>query len=231
MSDAVCNTYASFGIRPDILRTSYIGTRDAAQWEHTEPKPRRADGMLHLAFLGYMRRDKGFFFLLNALEGIPDTLLSRVKLTIAARAVDTQTMERIKALSLRLNKLTHFDGYNRDTLDTVLEGVDAGLIPVLWRDNLPQVALEMHARHIPLITADLGGAQELGGPGLTFAAGDAAALRARIVAMLNGNFDHETYWSQARAPLGVSDHIDALMALYGESRDFTKSQSSQGVDT
>ena len=47
----------------------------------------------------------------------------------------------------------------------------SGVVPVLWHDNLPQVAIEMHARHIPLLTSDMGGAQELGNcPEMVFAA-------------------------------------------------------------
>ena len=80
-----------------------------------------------------------------------------------------------------------------------------GLVPPLWADSLPQVAIEMHSRHIPLLGSDMGGARELAGcDAMVFAAGDAAALRARLAALVAGEVDMDAYWRGARAP-GVSD--------------------------
>jgi hypothetical protein len=89
-------------------------------------------------------------------------------------------------------------------------------VPVLWHDNLPQVAIEMHARHIPILTSDMGGAQELGNcPEMVFAAGDTTDFHARIAALLAGRIDMERYWENARAPVTMAEHMAALGDHYG----------------
>jgi glycosyltransferase involved in cell wall biosynthesis len=218
VSDAVRQVAVAFGLAPEILHTSYIGTEAAAEFPRTHPKPQlpRMDGTLKLAYLGYMRRDKAFYFLLNALEALPDAVKHRLHLTIAARDAGDGSGKRLHALGQDLASLSYHDGYSASDLDTLLGDVDLGLVPVLWRDNLPQVAIEMHARHIPLITSDLGGARELSGsPTLTFPAGDTAAFQARLTAALNGEINLKDYWHTARPPVTMAQHLAALREVYG----------------
>lgn len=222
VSDAVRDLAVSFGIDPDIAVTSYIGTQQAQAFEQTAPRPvpARDDGTLTLAYLGYMRHDKGFFFLLEALEDMPAALAARLRLVVAARKGDPVTMSRLAVLSGRLAELRYANGYTHDNLDDLLADVDVGLVPVLWHDNLPQVAIEMHARHIPLLCADLGGAQELAGcPDMIFKARDAAAFETRLRAILDGQVDFDAYWQGARAPVSMEGHVADLLEVYrGQGR-------------
>ena len=96
-----------------------------------------------MAYLGYMRQDKGFFFLLESLFSIPDAMAARMSVTIAAPIREAAPIERLRGLAHRFRAVRVFDGYTHATLDKVLEGVNLGLVPVLWEDNLPQVAIEM----------------------------------------------------------------------------------------
>lgn len=220
VSDAVGRIAAHHGVDRGLLQTSYIGTAEAACFQRTQPKPSlvKPDGTLTLAYLGYMRRDKGFFFLLNALEALPEPLAKRIRLVVAARDIRDGTLDRLSDLRAHLAGLDYADGYTHDGLDELLEHVDLGVIPVLWNDNLPQVAIEMHARHIPLLTSDLGGAQELSGCAqMVFPAGDIAALHERLQAILDGQIDLDAYWAGARAPVSMPQHLSELRAVYGES--------------
>ena len=185
-------------------------------WRGRVPGPTPGpDGMLRLAYLGYMRRDKGFWFMLEALEALDDTLLARVQLVVAARRGPAEAMARLETLRPRLAELAYHDGYVRDDLDRLLAGVDIGLVPVLWHDNLPQVAIEMHARHIPLLTADMGGARELGrDPAMVFPAGDTGAFQARITALLAGEVDFTAYWAGAMPPVTMPSHVADLKGHY-----------------
>ena len=177
-----------------------------------------------------MRRDKGFFFLLDALEALPDALLARLGLVVAARRGPPEAMARLAALKPRLAQLIHHDGYTHDTLDESLAPVDIGLVPVMWYDNLPQVAIELHARHLPLLCAALGGAPERADcEAMTFPAGDSAAFRARIEASLAGDIDFDAYWEGAQAPVSMEEHITELLEIY-RSRAATKGLSYQGTD-
>lgn len=218
VSDRVREIAAGFGLDPARLHTSYIGTREAARWHETQPRPTllEADGTLHLAYLGYMRADKGFFFLLDALEALPAPMAARLRLTIAARRGPPEIMARIDALAPRLAALRYQDGYSHAGLNALLDGVGLGLVPVLWEDNLPQVAIEMHARHIPLLCADRGGAQELGRcTALTFRAGDAGDFERALHAVFDGEVDLAAYWQGAMPPVEMDGHLAQLRPFYG----------------
>ena len=217
VSDRVGVVARKFGIAPALIRTSYIGTKHAEKYAQTQASPSltKEDGTLTLAYLGYMRRDKGFFFLLDTLEQMPTDVAGRINVVICSRLVDQHTMDRITALSDRFASVLFADGYAHDQLDDLLSGVDLGVIPVLWEDNLPQVAIEMHARHIPLLTSDLGGAQELGNtPEFVFKAGDSDDFTAKITAMLDGEIWLQDYWENAMAPYSMEDHLADLSAVY-----------------
>ncbi|PZX13496.1 glycosyltransferase involved in cell wall biosynthesis [Palleronia aestuarii] len=217
VSERVSRIAADHGVDPARIRTSYIGTREAAKFAATAPRgPLPPEGRpLHLAYLGYMRRDKGFFFLLDALDAMDADLARRLHLTVAARTGPAEAMARMRATGARLGGLTHHDGYTHAGLDTLLADVDAGLVPVLWEDNLPQVAIEMHARHIPLLTSDRGGARELANcPDMVFRAGDAESFAERIAALLEGRIDMDAYWAGARAPTSMEAHLDQLLEIY-----------------
>lgn len=216
VSDRVRQIAVHHGVREDIAHTSYIGTAHSDYFARTQPRAnvRNEDGTLNLAYLGYMRADKGFPFLLDALEALPQALAARLHLTVAAMAGDANMMRRMKALGPKLASLTHVDGYTADGLDALLSGVGLGLIPVMWEDNLPQVAIEMHARHIPLLTSDLGGASELGGGALVHRAGDTTDFAARIEDVLEGRIDWAAYWAGALAPLSMAEHLEDLRRHY-----------------
>ena len=67
VSRRVKEIFASYGVDPQIMQTMYIGTRHARFFDASEPKDMSvgSDGKLTLGFLGYMRRDKGFAFLIE----------------------------------------------------------------------------------------------------------------------------------------------------------------------
>lgn len=208
-----------FGVDPELIQTSYIGTKQYEKYLETSPKPAlvKEDGTLTLAYLGYMRRDKGFFFLLDCLEKLNPELAARINLVVCARRGDDKTMNRLADLSERFGNVLYADGYSHDDLDELLADVDVGLVPVLWEDNLPQVAIEMHARHIPLLTSDLGGAQELGNcPEMVFKAGNMRSFHAKIANILYGRIDAQDYWKDAMAPVSMPAHIAELLAVYGQ---------------
>jgi len=219
VSDAVQALAQRYGIAPDLTCTSYIGTRAAEIYDETTPAEDIAGKQtLTLGYLGYMRRDKGFFFLLDALEALPASIASRLRIVIAARAADRATMARVHALGHHLAGVIYHDGYTHAELEAVLAPVDVGVVPVLWHDNLPQVAIEMHARHIPLLTAAMGGAPELGNfPEMVFAPGDASDFARRIEALLAGEIDMQAYWRSAMRPVTVPEHIAELLEIYGVS--------------
>lgn len=217
VSKRVSQIAESYGIAAQKLHTLYIGTEHARLWHKTSPRPQilQNDGTLRLAYLGYMRRDKGFYFLMEALAALPDALARKIHLTVAAKSGEQDAMALLAATAKRLGGMSHVNGYSHDDLDQLLASNDAGVIPVMWEDNLPQVAIEMHARHLPLITSDRGGAQELGQcPEMTFNAGSHASFQRVLERILNGEVTQDRYWENAMPPVDMPTHIDELRQLY-----------------
>lgn len=217
VSDRVRQIALGYGIDGRRLHTCYIGSSQAAAWARTTPRPAflAPDGTLRLAYLGYMRADKGFPFLMQALAALPAPLAARLHLTVAARPGPPAMLAAMGTLAPRLASLTHRPGYSHADLDGLLAGVDLGVVPVLWEDNLPQVAIEMHARHIPLLVSDRGGARELGNcPDLVFRAGDAGDFARALGRVLDGTLSPEGALAQARPPRTMPDHVAELLGHY-----------------
>jgi glycosyltransferase involved in cell wall biosynthesis len=176
-----------FGIDPRKVRTQYIGTRFAGPHApRGVAQPAGPAGVLRIAYLGYMRRDKGFYFFLDALRKMPAGMAGRLGLVFAAKVWDRHAYERIKRMAHRFASVSFYDGYTHAQLPRILSGVDLGIVPVLWEDNLPQVAIECVGSGIPVLTSDRGGARELlDFPALVFKAGSVTDFHARLRAVLN----------------------------------------------
>lgn len=216
VSERVRQIALRFGLRPKIARTVYIGIPDAPQYNRSPARPLlQSDGTLHLGYVGYMRRDKGFYFLIDTLAQLPAPSAARLHLTVAAQRGERGVMRAMHALRPRLAGLTYHNGYTPAALDRILADVRLGVIPVLWEDNLPQTASEMHSRKIPLLCSDLGGAHELGAAeSFVFPAGQSAAFLQRIEAILEGKIHADDYWKTAKAPVTMHEHTETLLQLY-----------------
>ncbi len=217
VSDRVKEIYQNYGVDKEKLITNYIGTPHAKNF----PTIKRgnllnSEGGLTLTYLGYARHDKGFFFLMDALEKLPNILAKKIAIQLAVR-VDrsTDVPLRIAALQKKLGHVHHTDGYTHDQLREILKKTDIGIIPVLWEDNLPQVALEMHCYGIPLLCSDMGGAPELANnPNFIFKHGSTDDFINKLEMILDKKLTTESYWANALHPVDMEKHVDFLLATY-----------------
>ena len=162
-----------------------------------------------------MGSDKGFPFLLDGLEAMPTALLSGLRLTVAARNTDPVAHARLMALRERLRELRYFDGYTHDDLGEVLAGVNLGLIPVLWEDNLPQTGIELVSRGIQILTSDRGGAQEIAeNPAFIFRAGEVADFVDHVARIADGRLPLAAFWAGPMRVLSMEEHLEDLMRYY-----------------
>jgi glycosyltransferase involved in cell wall biosynthesis len=212
VSQRVAELTVGFGVDPAKVRTLYIGTRFAEQAAPARPNWKRDDAQpLRLAYLGYMRQDKGFYFYLKALQKMPLNLARNLALTFATKIVDPHAYASIKRIAHRFDSVTFHDGYTHAQLPDILGDIDLAIVPVLWEDNLPQVAIECVASGVPILTSDRGGARELlGCRELVFRAGS----RTDLYAKLRGILDNPALLSSAlagHAPLfSPRQHYDCL---------------------
>ncbi|MEA3010874.1 MAG: hypothetical protein QOJ91_2566 [Sphingomonadales bacterium] len=203
------------GIPEAKLSVSYIGT--ANRRAPVAPSgAASARPYLHLAYLGYMSREKGLRFLLDSLEHMPAPLASRLSLTVAAENTSADNHRSITALRRRLRAVTYVDGYAPGELDGLLKEVDLGIVPVLWEDNLPQIAIELVARGIPILVSDRGGAQELfSNDRFVFKSGSHSELNRVLTDILRGDLTLESFWNGDLRLYSMLEHLRDLEKYYG----------------
>lgn len=227
-SQRVKEVLGGYGIAAEKIAVAYIGTRAAeAATQANHRTTLTVPGQLTLAYLGYARPDKGFPFLLDTLERCPDETRSRLRLVVAALGADPLTLRRLVTLAGSMVDVEYCDGYTQDHLPELLRTADVGVVPVQWEDCLPQVAIEMVANGVPVITSHRGGAKELGGsnPAFTFTATNHTELIDIWRQLLHGELSPADYWHTATNPTTMTDHLARLTQLYASAPEEVRSPS------
>lgn len=229
VSERTRDVVVARGLSPSNISISYIGTQYKAVFEQAT-KILDVGANLHVAYLGYMRRSKGFNFFLDVLDALPDTLARSIIVTVAAKnAEQPDEYARLLANKHRYAGFHYYDGFTHKTIDSVLQGVNLGIVPPLWEDNLPQVAIEIVARGIPLLTSDRGGAQEIASnPEFVFKAGSIDSAVQRLQALSNRDIPLARFWSNPTRIYSMDEHVADLMAHYAPTG--VGSLSSQTAD-
>ncbi len=201
------------GIKKNKIELCYIGTKFSEH--HIPTRGALYSSILSIAYLGYMRRDKGFFFFIDTLLDMPIELSSKLSITVAAKLTDKSFIKKIPELKRKLKSFTYYNGYKHNDLDTILNGIEVGIIPVLWEDNFPQVAMELFSLGISILASDKGGAQELcGSPDLIFRAGDKADLSSKIRNIINNK--NILLRDSPFKLIKMHEHISSLRKVYFE---------------
>ena len=222
VSQRTTEIYMGYGLDPRLVLTRYIGSK-AAGFRVPDGNPATyAGGLFRLAYLGESRRDKGFFFLLDQLRRWPVEELRRLELVVACRVTDPPELRmaaagggRLLSLARSLGRLTYRPGYAQADLPDILAGVHLGVVPALWEDNLPQVALELLGCRVPVLCSDRGGAREfVRHPAFVFAPGDDGDFSAKLRAVRDDPSLLADFWRQARLPEPVEQHVDELVEIY-----------------
>lgn len=217
-----------FNIDDSKLSVVYIGTKQA---EHIKAKrkPPRQGAVISFIFMGYMRKDKGFYFLLDALTNLHPAVASRMRIVIAAPITDRNAVQRLKAIADKFQEIVIYDGYTHRNLPKILEGIDVGIVPVLWEDNLPQVAVELVANGIPIITSDLGGSSELSQcKAFVFPAGSINKFEQVVTKIIDDPQCLESYWNKTLTLRTMDMHINELLDLYNTTG--TSTSGSTGAN-
>ncbi len=214
VSGRVAEIAVNYGVDAGKVAVSYIGTEAAANQKGYGYYPYNG-AVFYLCYLGYMRKMKGFYFLLDALEHMPAELAGKIGVKLAAPATDKEAEKRIKNLKKKFAQVIHYPGYTHEELPEILEHVQLGIVPSLWEDNLPQVAIEMKAQGIPVLTSSLGGAKELTrSEKFIFKAGDREAFIERVGFFVRNPDRLEEYWRQAPRLVSMQEHVEELKTFY-----------------
>lgn len=139
------------------------------------PGPRAERGPLRILFLGTWAPHKGPQVLARA--------LCRLETPVLATAVGPVPFPQFRAevLALAGGRLRARAQVGPGEVPGLIEEVDAVVVPSIWEENAPLVALEARERGRPVIASRIGGLPELvedGVDGRLFPPGDDAALAA-----------------------------------------------------
>lgn len=211
------------GIDEKKVSVCYIGT-EAARWQSGYSRYPYDGTFFTICYLGYMRREKGFYFFLNALEEMPLELARKIRVKLAVKVTDEKFMERIRGLEERFAEVLYYPGYTHNQLPQILENVQLGIVPPLWEDNLPQVAIEMKAHGIPVLTSDLGGASELTqSQEFVFSAENKTDFIRKLWFFVEHPENLKGYWKGAPKLITMEEHIEELKKIYFNSDKYNHS--------
>ena len=218
VSKRVKEILVSRGIAEKCVQVSYIGTAVAEkQLGYCIANP--FSEYFTIAYMGYMRRMKGIDYFLDFIESIPETVSVKCKIKIIARYNKTDDAERLKRINRireKFKEVEVINGYTKDNQANLLSDVNLGVVPVLWEDNLPQVAIEQVAFGVPILTSNLGGAQEVANNGqFIFDVADAnSCLRKFLEIYKNRELLHNFFNTSMRL-ITMDEHINEIMKMYG----------------
>jgi len=200
----------SYGISRKKVSVNYIGTKFA---EQSVPIRVRDHEHFKTAYLGYERADKGFYHFVDALDAIPCEDADKISVLIAAKIQSAATFQRLKRSSIKYMAFDIVDGYDHKMLKHLIEDVDLGVVPVLWEDNLPQVAIEFVAHGVPVLSSDLGGAQELCGGNRRFVYkhGNINDLISKVLFFLDNRSALRQYGEKQFKLINMEEHIANLV--------------------
>lgn len=112
------------------------------------------------------------------------------------------------------------NGYTHNDLINILNGCDLSIVPVLWEDNLPQIAIESVAYGVPVLASSCGGASELTDSGLfRFEGGNSEDMLAKIIHFVDHPEDLEKYWQGHHGLMTMEEHLKQLLPYYGLNTD------------
>ncbi len=199
---------------------SYVGTEVAKRAIHSSNcRAYMPNGTLRIVYVGYPRKDKGFFFVLDALEQMENEFAKKIEITLVARHLDNENLGRVERLNRKMAKVNVYDGFkDYDDLEEILSEQDIGVVPVLWEDNLPRVAIEQIALGIPILTSNLGGASELFGKEqpFVFVAGEKDSFIGKLRDIYNDPGLLKNFCEHTKHLVTVDEHCKNLIDLYGE---------------
>lgn len=206
-----------------LIKTSYIGTKFGSENKpelHKKIKQKK----INITFLGYFDKPKGLEFLIDSLMCMDEKILEQINFFCYAKQKsenDRTILNKLYELKNKLNSLNYFNGYTHNEFKNIMNNTDLGIIPVIWEDNLPQVAIEFVAHGVPILCSDLGGASELSkDKDFVFKSGDKKDFENKIKNIIsNYNQKSKSYFKNAILLNTMKKHVQELYNYYGVETD------------
>ncbi len=205
------------GIDKTKITTEYIGTAVAEKAKNKLHKTSKHEGFT-VAYMGYFDRAKGFDFLIESLEKIPNELAKKINFVCYAKIKkdsDKSYVDRINNLKDKFKNAEYHNGYTHDQFDSIMSSIDLGIVPVIWEDNLPQVAIEYAAYGVPVLTSSLGGAHELSSEqSFVFEANNTTDFYTKLEKIIEKPSLQKMYFDKSIKLTTNSEHVQNLRKYY-----------------
>jgi glycosyltransferase involved in cell wall biosynthesis len=173
----------------------------------------------NLLFIGRLSKEKGVIDLINAFALVANELPS-LTLTIIGEGPEREYLElRSKELKLT-NKVIFKNKVSNNKLATYLKDSTVTVIPSVWIENCPIVALESIGMGRPIIASNSGGLKDLvinDSTGLLFERGNVYDLSLKIKKLITNKKTLDTYsmnQSTMAASLSKDSHLRKLTEIY-----------------
>ncbi len=201
------------GVKADLICTEYIGTKVADY--QIRRSSATAKEYFKIGFLGtdLHYTEKGYPFLIDALAQMDKEIASKIDLVLTTTTVNEDDYLRNKLVSFHDLQIIH--GYKHSDLAGILSGVNLGVIPVLWEDNLPQIAIEMVAYGVPVLCSGAGGTKELSkSKKFVFEAGNTKDFLTKLNELVNHPEMLDEYWKGHDGLVTMDMHFDVMSEIY-----------------
>jgi len=206
----------------EILKFDSASSRIVQLYNGIElPKPRALAQNNSILYVGRLEAVKGIEHVVRAMPAIV-AKIPTAKLTLVGDGSDRQRLMDI-AQELGVADNVHFAGWvNATDVPSYIEHATAFVIPSVWPENLPTVAIEALAVGRPILASRVGGIPELvqdGVNGYLISPGDVSSIAAGIFKILESPRQAK---AMAKASTELSKNfdidtfVDKLEALYRE---------------
>lgn len=217
VSQRVKDILINAGVKKEIAEVNYIGTIVAETCQY-KGRTNIDTPVFTVLYMGYASIAKGFFFLLDTLEHlctIKPELCKKITIKFASKMDCDTTRQRLEKLRDNFHDIVIYNGYSHDDFPNIMENVNLGIVPPLWEDNLPQVAIEMIANGIPVMASRNGGAHELNN-NKDFVFDDSRDLERKLENIYNERNLLLDYWKTSNVLTTMKKHIDSLLIEYSK---------------
>ncbi len=199
-----------FGWPADRVRVIAPGI-DAPRDLPGEPRADR----LRVIFIGGIAHQKGVHVLIDAVNQLPE---SRVQLSIYGDLSAFPDYAADLQKRARSGNIVFHGRVPHEAVWRLLGKSDVLVVPSLSYESSSLVSQEALAARVPVIASDLGALREtaLSGGGLTFPAGDAAALRDVLRRLIDQPAEIDRLRANLKAPRSIDEHVDDIESIYRE---------------
>lgn len=184
-------------------------------FRHGAPAPHPNNSIFTFLYLGQIEEHKGILFLVKAFKKFLLTHPAARLIVVGAGS----KLEEVRALAQGENQIIIKGRAEREELPQIFSVADLTVVPSLCYENSPTVIFESFSFGVPVLASSIEGVAELikdGENGLTFAAGQEAALVEKLVWIIQNQSQIQTMRVAALSSIqgrGLAEYLDKLLNL------------------